>query len=167
MPHVDWRRLPRHLREHLHERLRTREITEDDLVKLMNWISTRSIARHTSYKKSAVLRRENLISQVLNPCMTTGPSFFTPQTGNRLPRMPLLSIRSRRIAWIRLRRGFVLSAFIGVHRRPILLFDPRFEGTVTSRPSPSPIARAAIGVRRNDLDCDPASSRSPVFGSRS
>ena len=39
MPRVDWKHLPRNLREHIHDRLRTREITEDDMVKLMNWIS--------------------------------------------------------------------------------------------------------------------------------
>jgi hypothetical protein len=40
MPHIDWLRLPRSLREHMYDRLRTREITEDDMVELMNWIST-------------------------------------------------------------------------------------------------------------------------------
>lgn len=43
MPHIDWQRLPRNLREHLHDRLRTREITEDDMVKLMKWISTNPV----------------------------------------------------------------------------------------------------------------------------
>jgi hypothetical protein len=40
MPHIDWKHLPRSVREHLRDRQRTREITEDDLVKLMNWAST-------------------------------------------------------------------------------------------------------------------------------
>lgn len=39
MPRIDWKRLPRRLREHMRDRLRTREITEEDMVKLMNWIS--------------------------------------------------------------------------------------------------------------------------------
>ena len=40
MPHINWKNLPRNLREHMHDRLRTRAITEDDMVRLMNWIST-------------------------------------------------------------------------------------------------------------------------------
>ena len=43
MPHIDWQRLPRKLREHLHDRLRTREITEDDMVRCMKWISTNPV----------------------------------------------------------------------------------------------------------------------------
>ena len=40
MPHIDWTRLPRGIREHMRDRLRVRQITEDDMVKLMVWIST-------------------------------------------------------------------------------------------------------------------------------
>jgi hypothetical protein len=40
MPRIDWKQLPRKVREHMQDRPRTREITEDDIVLLMNWIST-------------------------------------------------------------------------------------------------------------------------------
>jgi hypothetical protein len=80
MPHIDWKHLPRNLREHMHDRLRTRDITEDDMLKLMFWISTNpevpegarcedfgsqdcrswSLAQHASHKRSAVLWDENL-----------------------------------------------------------------------------------------------------------
>jgi len=40
VPHIDWKHLPRNLREHIYDRLRTRDITEDDMVKLMDWTST-------------------------------------------------------------------------------------------------------------------------------
>jgi hypothetical protein len=40
MPHIDWKTLPTELRKHMRDRVRERAITEDDLVALMNWIST-------------------------------------------------------------------------------------------------------------------------------
>jgi hypothetical protein len=38
MPHINWHSLPSQLRAHLEDRLRTREISKADLVKLMEWI---------------------------------------------------------------------------------------------------------------------------------
>lgn len=40
MPHIDWKRLPRGVREHLEHRLKDRDISEDDLIQLTNWIRT-------------------------------------------------------------------------------------------------------------------------------
>ena len=89
MPHIDWKRLPRQLREHMHDRLRTRAISEDDMVKLMNWISTNPEGPEGSWckdfdtfklvghgaapgiafsrQRSAVLRHENLIFKDQTP----------------------------------------------------------------------------------------------------
>ena len=38
MPHINWHSLPPKLRDHLEDRLRTREISKADLLKLMEWI---------------------------------------------------------------------------------------------------------------------------------
>jgi hypothetical protein len=40
MPHIEWKQLPPPLRKHIRNRVTERAITEDDLVTLMNWIST-------------------------------------------------------------------------------------------------------------------------------
>jgi hypothetical protein len=40
MPHIDWRNLAKGIREHLEDRLRLREITEDDMIQLTRWIGT-------------------------------------------------------------------------------------------------------------------------------
>jgi hypothetical protein len=39
MPHIDWKNLPRDVREHLEDRSRTRGISKEDLLKLVEWIS--------------------------------------------------------------------------------------------------------------------------------
>jgi hypothetical protein len=38
MPRIDWRTLPRNVREHLEDRLRTRQLTKDDMLRLMEWV---------------------------------------------------------------------------------------------------------------------------------
>lgn len=38
MPHINWHSLPRNVREHLAERVRSRELSKEDLLKLMEWI---------------------------------------------------------------------------------------------------------------------------------
>jgi hypothetical protein len=38
MPHIDWKNLPRGVRQHLQDRSRTREISKEDLLKLAEWI---------------------------------------------------------------------------------------------------------------------------------
>lgn len=43
MPHIDWKALPYGRREHLYDRLRTREISQGDLEKLRDWIQTNPI----------------------------------------------------------------------------------------------------------------------------
>ena len=40
MPHVDWKNLPKAVRNHLEDRLKLREVTEDDMVQLTRWIRT-------------------------------------------------------------------------------------------------------------------------------
>jgi hypothetical protein len=40
VPKIRWESLPLHLKQHLVERLREREITKDDLEALRQWIST-------------------------------------------------------------------------------------------------------------------------------
>ena len=40
MPHINWTALPYGRREHLYERLRTREITQEDLRKLRSWLQS-------------------------------------------------------------------------------------------------------------------------------
>jgi len=40
MPHIDWKALPAGIRSHLEERMRSREITKQDLNQLMSWILT-------------------------------------------------------------------------------------------------------------------------------
>ena len=39
MPHVNWN-LPEHLREKFYDRVRTKEITADDLLRLTEWLAT-------------------------------------------------------------------------------------------------------------------------------
>ncbi len=43
MPCIDWKALPYGRREHLYDRLRTREISQGDLEKLRDWIQTNPI----------------------------------------------------------------------------------------------------------------------------
>jgi hypothetical protein len=38
MPHIDWKKLPRGVLEHLKDRSRTRGISGEDLLKLAEWI---------------------------------------------------------------------------------------------------------------------------------
>ena len=40
MPYIDWKRLPRAVREHLEDRVKDRSITADDLIQLTRWIKT-------------------------------------------------------------------------------------------------------------------------------
>ena len=40
MPYIDWTGLPKAVRGHLEDRVRDRSITEDDLIRLTNWIRT-------------------------------------------------------------------------------------------------------------------------------
>jgi hypothetical protein len=40
MPHIDWTQLPKGVREHLRDRVKDRSISEDDLMRLSNWIKT-------------------------------------------------------------------------------------------------------------------------------
>jgi hypothetical protein len=40
MPFIDWTRLPKAVRVHVQQRLRDRTITEDDMLRLTNWIRT-------------------------------------------------------------------------------------------------------------------------------
>jgi hypothetical protein len=38
MPHIDWKNLPPSVREHLQDRSRTRELSKEDLLRLVEWI---------------------------------------------------------------------------------------------------------------------------------
>ncbi len=38
MPYIHWKHLPREVRKHLEDRSRIRELTADDLARLMEWI---------------------------------------------------------------------------------------------------------------------------------
>lgn len=38
MPHINWHSLPRKVREHLEDRARTRQLSKEDLTKLMEWV---------------------------------------------------------------------------------------------------------------------------------
>ena len=38
MPFIDWKRLPKAVRRHLEERLGDRSITEDDMIRLTDWV---------------------------------------------------------------------------------------------------------------------------------
>jgi hypothetical protein len=38
MPHIDWRNLSRNVRDHLQDRLRTRQLTKHDMDRLMEWV---------------------------------------------------------------------------------------------------------------------------------
>src|ERR1017187_6784326 len=38
MPRIDWTSLPRAVRKHLEDRARTRELTAQDLMRLMEWV---------------------------------------------------------------------------------------------------------------------------------
>jgi hypothetical protein len=38
MPRIDWTSLPRAVRKHLEDRARTRELTAQDLMRLMDWV---------------------------------------------------------------------------------------------------------------------------------
>jgi hypothetical protein len=40
MPFIDWKSLPKGVRKHLEDRLKLREVTEDDMVQLARWIRT-------------------------------------------------------------------------------------------------------------------------------
>jgi len=40
MPYIDWTQLPRAVRDHLQQRVKDRYITEDDMIRLTNWIKT-------------------------------------------------------------------------------------------------------------------------------
>ncbi len=81
VPHIDWHSLPRGVRGHLEERLRLRQLSKEDLLKLMDWIrgnpevpddawckdfgtfqarGTRRSALLVSRKGTAVLRQEDL-----------------------------------------------------------------------------------------------------------
>ena len=40
MPHIDWKALPYGRREHLYDRLRTREISQPDMEELRRWVKT-------------------------------------------------------------------------------------------------------------------------------
>jgi len=42
VPHIDWKHLPKAVRKHLEDRLKDpeRSITEDDMIRLTNWIRT-------------------------------------------------------------------------------------------------------------------------------
>ena len=40
MPYIDWTKLPKAVRGHLEDRVRNRSITEDDMIRLTNWIRT-------------------------------------------------------------------------------------------------------------------------------
>lgn len=39
MPHIDWKNLPRSVREHLEDRSRVRGITKAELIRLMEWVA--------------------------------------------------------------------------------------------------------------------------------
>jgi hypothetical protein len=40
MPHIDWTNLSKAVRVHLQQRVKDRSITEDDMIRLTNWIRT-------------------------------------------------------------------------------------------------------------------------------
>jgi hypothetical protein len=40
MPRIDWTRLPKAVRVHLQQRVKDRSITEDNMIRLTNWIKT-------------------------------------------------------------------------------------------------------------------------------
>jgi hypothetical protein len=40
VPYIDWTKLPKAVRGHLEDRVRDRSITEDDMIRLTNWIRT-------------------------------------------------------------------------------------------------------------------------------
>jgi hypothetical protein len=40
LPHINWKLIPDGIRQHLYDRLRTRELSQQDIVRLTEWIST-------------------------------------------------------------------------------------------------------------------------------
>jgi hypothetical protein len=38
VPYIDWKKLPPAVRAHLEDRLRTRNLTAEDMVRLMEWV---------------------------------------------------------------------------------------------------------------------------------
>ena len=52
MPHIDWKALPYGRREHLYDRMRTREINPDDLEKLREWIKTNPVVPEGRWVKN-------------------------------------------------------------------------------------------------------------------
>jgi len=38
VPYVDWKNLPKVVRAHLEDRLRTRQLTKQDMIRLMDWV---------------------------------------------------------------------------------------------------------------------------------
>ena len=38
MPYINWHSLPRKVREHLEDRARTRQLSKEDLTRLMEWV---------------------------------------------------------------------------------------------------------------------------------
>ena len=51
MPYIDWTRLPTAVRGHLEDRVRDRSITEDDMIRLTNWIRTNPEVPHAEWCK--------------------------------------------------------------------------------------------------------------------
>lgn len=51
MPHIDWAGLPKGVRLHLQSRVKERSITEDDLIRLANWIKTNPEVPHGPWCK--------------------------------------------------------------------------------------------------------------------
>ena len=51
MPSIDWTKLPKAVREHLQDRVKDRSITEDDMIRLANWIKTNPEVPHSEWCK--------------------------------------------------------------------------------------------------------------------
>jgi hypothetical protein len=51
MPYIDWRQLPKAVRKHLEDRVKDRSITEDDMIRLANWIKTNPEVQHGEWCK--------------------------------------------------------------------------------------------------------------------
>src|ERR1035437_6810927 len=51
MPYIDWTKLPKAVRGHLEDRVRDRSITEDDMIRLTNWIRTNPEVPHAEWCK--------------------------------------------------------------------------------------------------------------------
>ena len=46
MPYIDWKRLPKAVRRHLEVRLKDRSITENDMIRLTDWVKTKQEVPH-------------------------------------------------------------------------------------------------------------------------